>query len=174
MRVECIKVGFLECNCYLLVKNNNCLIIDPGDEIDKIIKKIGNLDVCGILITHNHFDHIGCVRELCDKYNINSFDYHNLKEGLNKINDFEFYVIYTLGHHNDCCTYYFKKDKVMFTGDFLFKGDIGRCDLDGGDYNLMLKSIEKIKEYDDDIIIYPGHGDSSVLGIEKKNNIYFK
>ena len=174
MKIECVKVRFLKCNCYLLIKNNNCLVIDPGDEADKIINMIGNRNVVGVLITHNHFDHVGCVKDLCDKYNIKSYDYYNLLEGLNKLGDFSFYVIHTLGHYKDCCTYYFKDEKVMFTGDFLFKGGIGRCDLSGGDYNLMLDSIDRIKKYDDDIIIYPGHGDSSVLGIEKKDNNYFK
>lgn len=174
VNVKCIKVGFLECNCYILSKDNKCLVIDPGDEMDRIVDGIGDRNVVGVLITHNHFDHIGCVKDICNKYKVNSYDYNNLVEGVNNINCFKFYVIYTPGHNNDCCTYYFKEDKIMFTGDFLFKGDVGRCDLEGGDYNLMIDSINKIKKYDDDIVIYPGHGDSSVLGIEKEKNIYFK
>ena len=61
----------------------------------------------------------------------------------------------------------------MITGDFLFKGTIGRCDLDGGNFSFMYDSIQKIKQYDDDIVIYPGHGESSTLGEEKKYNPYF-
>ena len=74
----------------------------------------------------------------------------------------------------DSITFYFRNDKIMFTGDFLFKETIGRFDLVGSDYNKMLDSIFKIKKYDDDIVIYPGHGNSSILGYEKKNNPYFK
>ena len=59
----------------------------------------------------------------------------------------------------------------MFTGDFLFRGSIGRCDL-GGSEEDMVKSIEKIKKYDEDIVIYPGHGESSDLASEFKWNIY--
>ena len=62
----------------------------------------------------------------------------------------------------------------MFTGDFLFFNTIGRCDLEGGDEQEMLESIEKIKEYEDDIVVYPGHGPSTVLGREKVYNPYFK
>ena len=61
----------------------------------------------------------------------------------------------------------------MFTGDFIFKDNIGRCDLPGGDINEMYASIKKIKLYDSDIDIYPGHGDKTTLGYEIRNNIYF-
>ena len=174
MKIESVKVGFLKCNCYVIEKDNNCLIIDPGDETKKIIKLINNRKVVGILITHSHFDHVGCVKELSLMYDIPVYDYNNLSEGVNNILNFNFEVIYTPGHSMDLCTFYFRDDKVMFTGDFLFKGTIGRCDLEGSDYNLMIDSINKIKKYDDDIVIYPGHGEFSILGEEKKNNIYFK
>ena len=61
----------------------------------------------------------------------------------------------------------------MFTGDFLFKGTIGRCDLVGSNISAMEDSINKIKDYDDDIVIYPGHGMKSTLGVEKETNPYF-
>ena len=61
----------------------------------------------------------------------------------------------------------------MFLGDFIFKESIGRCDLEGGNYDEMLKSIELIKKYDDDIKVYPGHGDETTLLYEKQNNPYF-
>ena len=104
---------------------------------------------------------------------LDSFDKDNLKEGKFDIDAFHFEVIYTPGHTSDSVTYYFKDDKVMFTGDFVFKDSIGRCDLPTGDFRVMLNSIEKIKKYDDDIVIYPGHGEKSTLGYEKTNNEYF-
>ena len=55
----------------------------------------------------------------------------------------------------------------MFTGDFLFYHTIGRCDLETSSIEDMKKSLAKIKIYDDDIIIYPGHGKKSILGEEK-------
>ena len=58
MEIKCIAVGELQCNCYILEKNNECLLIDPGDEYNKIKKLITNKKVLAILITHNHFDHI--------------------------------------------------------------------------------------------------------------------
>lgn len=174
MKIEVLKVGELRCNCYLLDIDGNILVIDPGDEYLKIIDKIGNRKVCGIVITHHHFDHDGAVLEIINKYGCMVYDRFNLSEGENKIDKFIFDVIYTPGHKEDLITLYFKNDKVMFCGDFIFKDSIGRCDLPGSSISLMVNSIEKIKKYDRDIVIYPGHGDKTTLGYEIDNNIYFK
>ena len=101
------------------------------------------------------------------------YDKNNMIEGENEIGEFSFDVLYTPGHKDDCITIYFKKDRIMFCGDFIFRNSVGRCDLPGGNIGDMIKSINKIKEYDDDIVIYPGHGDSTTIGYEKNNNIYF-
>lgn len=76
------------------------------------------------------------------------------------------------GHTNDSLSYYFYKENIMFTGDFIFAGSIGRTDL-GGNSNDMKNSINKIKKYSDNIKIYPGHGDTTSLIDEKVNNVYF-
>ena len=83
-------------------------------------------------------------------------------------------MIFTKGHTEDSLTYYFEKEKMMFTGDFLFHGDVGRCDLEGGSWSKMQESIHKIKCYPDDIKVYPGHEEATTLGEEKKHNPYFK
>jgi glyoxylase-like metal-dependent hydrolase (beta-lactamase superfamily II) len=173
VKIDYIKVGYLRCNCYLLEDNNNCLLIDPGDDLEKIEKFIYNKSVVGILLTHSHFDHVASVSDLVEKYNFDVYDLNNLQEGNNSIKNFNFEVIKTFGHTMDSVTYYFRDDKVMFTGDFLFKDTIGRCDLVESNYSEMLKSIEKIKKYDDDIKVYPGHGMSTILGEEKLYNPYF-
>lgn len=160
MKIDRVIVGNLETNCYILSIKNKCIVIDPGDEYDKIKKRIGNKEVIGVIITHYHFDHIGALNNF-DKNLI--YDINNLVEKENKISDFNFEVIYTPGHKEDSITIYFKKEKVMFTGDFIFKDGIGRIDLPGGNYKDMLKSLEKIKKYDKDIIVYPGHGDKTIL-----------
>ena len=174
MNIEVVKVGELECNCYLLDIDNKVLVIDPGDNSDKIINKIGNREVVGIIITHYHFDHIGAIDDLVNKYNVLVYDKNNMDEGINKIDNFIFDVIYTPGHKEDCISVYFDEDKVMFVGDFIFRDSIGRCDLSGGNMNEMMISINKIKLYDRDIIVYPGHGDFTTIGYEIDNNIYFR
>lgn len=174
MKIDYIKVGYLRCNCYLLERDGECLLIDPGDDIDAIMDFISGKNVIGILVTHSHFDHVASVSDLVSKFSIPVYDLNNLEEGRVDIGNFSFEVIKTFGHTMDSVTYYFKSDKVMFTGDFLFKGTIGRCDLVESRYGEMLKSIDKIKKYDDDIKIYPGHGVFTNLGYEKKNNPYFR
>ena len=69
---------------------------------------------------------------------------------------------------------YFPEDEVMFVGDFIFKESIGRVDLPGGNNNEMNMSIAKILEYDDEIVLYPGHNEETTLGHEKENNPYLK
>lgn len=170
MDIKILEVGYLKENCYVLNKNGKCLIIDPGDEYEKIIANI-DCEIIGILLTHHHFDHIGALSFFKD---IPVYDFLNLKEGKHKIDDFLLEVIYTPGHTSDSVTYYFYKDNVMFTGDFLFKNCIGRTDLETGSNFDMKKSIEKIKQYDDNIIVYPGHGIFTTLNDEKEKNIYLK
>lgn len=174
MQVKRIVVGNLQTNCYLLIKDNNCLIIDPGDEANKIINEIGNLNPVGIIVTHYHFDHIGALEEIKNYYNINVNDINNLNVGLNNISNFEFEVIHTKGHHNTCITIYFENEKIMFTGDFLFKLSIGRTDFEESSEYDMFDSLNKIKKYPDDVKIYPGHGEDSNLGYEKQYNIFLK
>lgn len=164
MKIDRVVVGRLETNCYVLSIDNKCLIIDPGDEYDKIKEIIGNNEVIGVIITHYHFDHIGALNYFNKDLIL---DKSNLEEKKYNIAGFNFEIIYTPGHKEDSITIYFKNENVMFTGDFIFKGDIGRTDLEGGDESLMLKSLNKIKKYDDNIIIYPGHGDLTLLKNEK-------
>lgn len=174
MKIDIVKVGNLECNCYIIEKDNEVIVIDPGDDGNKIIDRIGSRKVVGIIITHYHFDHIGALEELVNKYSVLVNDRYNMDEGINRIGNFIFKVIYTPGHKEDSIVIYFEDNKWMFCGDFIFRDGIGRCDLPGGDMKEMIKSIEKIKKYDNDIVLYPGHGDKSMLGYEKKYNIYFK
>lgn len=162
MKIDRVIVGDLETNCYILSKDNKCIVIDPGDEINKINKVIDGKEVVGVIVTHYHFDHIGALNYFNKDLIL---DRNNLEEKEYNIFGFCFEVIYTPGHKEDCITIYFKKENVMFTGDFIFKGTIGRTDLDGGSLIDMLDSLRKIDKYSKDIIVYPGHGDSTILDL---------
>lgn len=174
LKIAKIEVGELQCNCYLVEKNNTYLLIDPGDEYQKIVNFIQGKKIVGILITHGHFDHIGCLQKLEEDFHYPVYQYSNLKEGNLSIGNFSLEVIFTKGHSNDSVCYYFKENKVMFVGDFIFKGTIGRCDLEGGNFNEMLQSLQKIKQYNQEITLYPGHGEKTTLQEELENNPYFK
>ncbi len=158
MKIKKLVLGPLHTNCYLVIKENNCLIIDPASGASTIIEACKEYQVKGILVTHHHFDHIGALNEL-EKY-------YNLKH--NTFNDnFGYEIIKTPGHASDSLTFYFKEEKVMFTGDFIFYHTCGRCDLETSSIKDMLNSLEKIKQFPDDIVVYPGHGKSTTLGEEK-------
>ena len=164
MKIDRVIVGSLEENCYIVTKNNKTIIIDPGDEAEKIIAACQNKNVVGVLITHHHFDHIGALKEI--------ENYFKIKES-KIIDGFNYQVIEVPGHSSDSVVYYFKDDKVMFVGDFIFLNSIGRTDLSSGSAKEMIKSLELIKNYPDDIVLYPGHGDFTTLGYEKSNFKYY-
>ena len=156
--IETIVVKLLQINCYLVTTNNNeGIIIDP-EIINKINKHTKGIDIKGIYYTHSHPDYED-KKDLELKHNIKSNDFNN--------NIFDTEVIDT-PHMFDSKVFYFKKEKVMFTGDFIFKGTIGRTDLYGGNFKQMKESLKNIITYPDDIKIYPGHGPSSTLGEEKE------
>ena len=164
MKIETLQVGDLDTNCYILDINNKVVIIDPGDDFDRIKKQIGNREVVGVLITHFHFDHIGAIEEVIGYYNVET----------NKVNSkaFKYDVIEAPGHTEDSRVFYFKHDNIMFVGDFIFKNSIGRTDLGGSD-KLMKESLEMISKYPDNTILYPGHGPSTTLKEEKNNFKYY-
>lgn len=163
MKIKVVKVGMLETNCYILECDNKCLVIDPGGDFDKI-KKIIKYDVVAVLLTHRHFDHVGALEDIVNYYNVPVYDRNNLVEGTNRVSDFEFEVKYNPGHTMDSISFIFKD--IMFSGDFIFEGCIGRCDL-GGDFNFMKLSIRNILESNINYKIYPGHGDSTTLNNER-------
>ncbi len=170
-KVEKLVVGFLNENCYIVSNNKEALIIDPGDESDRIISfiKEHKYKAKAILITHYHFDHIGALESIKNEFKVNVIDYNNQK----KVDGFDFEIIKNYGHTLDCVSYYFKKDKVMFTGDFIFKDTIGNYKDDN--YKVMLESLIQFKNSKySGVTIYPGHGDETNYDYEIKNNPFLK
>ena len=157
MKIKRIITGILRENCYIISDNQKAIVIDPGADAKIILDACKDLDIVEVLVTHHHFDHIGALPEVLSKYNLNE----NNKSGY-----FNYEVINTPGHTSDSKTFYFKDYNVMFTGDFLFKGTIGRTDLPTGSDFDMMSSLELISKYPKDTIIYPGHGNASTIGDE--------
>ncbi len=172
MKIDRVVVGGLQENCYIISIDDKCLVIDPGDEANKIIESIGNKEVLGILITHHHFDHVGALNDIENHYKVDVYDFNNLEEKKYNIGPFNFKVIFNPGHTTDSISFYFEKENAMFVGDFVFQNSIGRCDL-GGNYQEMDKSINKLKKFDEDITLFPGHGDTTSLLYEKEHNPFF-
>lgn len=174
MEIKKVVTGLLEENCYILIENNTCLVIDPGDDFKKIKDEIGTNKILGVLITHSHVDHIGALRNFLTKRSIKIFKRSNLEEKEYTIGDFKFKCLYTPGHSKDSVSFYFEEAKSMFIGDFIFKDSIGRTDLPGGDNKEMENSINKLLKYPEEITLYPGHYETTNLKDEIKNNPYLK
>lgn len=160
MQIEKIVVGFLKENCYVLTFNNKSIIIDPGAEADKIIKFCNDKNIVGVLVTHHHFDHVGALKDI--------ESYFQIKEDA-VIPDFNYEIVYTPGHARDLKCFYFPQEEVMFTGDFILKGDIGILGLPGSNKEEMMNSLRKIKKYPGTTRLYPGHGEETLLNKEMVN-----
>ena len=193
MRVIHKSFGDFDTNCYIVTKDNSSLVIDLGDGAKEwVLQNAKNLKA--ILCTHGHFDHIFDVGELKNELKIpvyiNKFDAFMCENDIFgymksvfkpdvlvsndenfQIDDFYIKFHHFPGHTPGCSM--IEIDDVMFSGDFLFKGSIGRWDFPFSDKNEMLKSLEKCKLIDDDFTLCPGHGESSMLKSEQDNIDYW-
>lgn len=200
MILEKIVTGEFQSNCYILgTRKRNAIIIDPGAEYPKIKDRIDKYKLKPIFVinTHGHIDHIGCNNEFClpvyicredkDLLFLPELNLSNLfskpfilncevrtledKEKL-FLDEITLEVIHTPGHTPGSICLYLKKD-ILFTGDTLFKEGIGRTDFPKANQRQLIDSIKKrILEFPDRTKILPGHGPSSTLGEERKQNPY--
>jgi glyoxylase-like metal-dependent hydrolase (beta-lactamase superfamily II) len=92
-----------------------------------------------------------------------------------KIGDDKMHILFTPGHSPGSISFYSKENKFIISGDVLFEGSVGRTDLPGGDFNILEESIKmKLYTLPEDVIVYPGHGDSTTIGDEMKTNPFVK
>lgn len=199
MKIDTLVVGPVMTNCYIVSGGGEAVVIDPGWDGGRIISHIDKLGVTVkyIFLTHGHFDHILAVEEVRAatgaKVVIHRSDAHMLESprgslALNVRAEHEsiqpdilaedgdtfsacgeeFAYMNTPGHTPGSCVILCGKE--MFSGDTLFATDCGRCDLPGGDYSQMLKSLKKLYELDGDYNVYPGHEESTTLSLERVRN----
>lgn len=192
-----LTLGAFATNCYLVKENGHVLIIDPASRMDKILNHISeNETVDAILLTHGHFDHIGAVDKLhahfqCPVYlnendeelarneKLNSLAHfhaslhcplHYLSDGTIKIGNFELTVTEAPGHTAGSILIQYRNH--LFTGDVLFKRGIGRTDLYSGNNSAMKNTLRLFNTMDENLLIYPGHDELSVLKEELLYNPY--
>jgi hydroxyacylglutathione hydrolase len=94
--------------------------------------------------------------------------------GLITIADLSFQILETPGHTRGGVCYYFEKEKVIFTGDTLFKGTCGRTDLPGGDGRILAQSLKKLAALPDEVTVHAGHNESTTIGYEKRTNFFMQ
>ena len=192
-------VGGLGVNCYLVpvAESRKLYIIDPGGDADIVAEAARKFDYdeAVILLTHAHVDHIGAVRDVAKTLNITRIYVHKndlrlyespnnhllpyipAAEGLPKATDVppgnDFEIIETPGHTQGGVCYYFKQIPAVFVGDTIFLNSVGRSDLPGGNHAQLIASIKnKLMTLPDDLMLYPGHGQPTTVGREKKFNPY--
>ena len=169
IKIENDYHGYLV-NSYIVVKDKNALLIDTGASSQNAIYKIKELNVKlnGILLTHEHGDHIYGAEEISEQLDCEIFRDFDSDKKL-KINDFNVQVIFTPGHTTKSCSYLI--GKFLFVGDELFAGSVGNSTIP---YEKHLNIIRKnILSLDDDFLILPGHGPVTTVKEEKENNPFF-
>ncbi len=203
MLIKSLVVGPLQVNCFVVSdeKTGESMVIDPGDEPDRIIDVIkGNgLKVKYIICTHAHFDHVGGIAELKDETDARIVIHQEERELYNsamdqaafwgyelaplpepdmfvqegdrlEIGDLKFEILHTPGHSpGGICLY---GEGVVFTGDTLFAGSVGRTDFYGGDINKLKKSFLRLMSLPPDTKVFCGHGPASNISREKASNFF--
>ena len=206
MIFETFAVGPLQCNCIIVgcEQTHEALVIDPGDEVDRIQKVLNhhNLGVKGILHTHAHFDHVGATKPLKEDTGApvylnqeDEFLYQNLAlqvamfglkapETANIDHWFKEGEVVKSGTlaaqvlhtpgHSPGSVCFSLPGKLL-SGDTLFAGSIGRTDLWGGSYEQIMQSIRtRILAFPDETEVYPGHGPPTTIGQEKRQNPFLQ
>lgn len=177
------------------------VVVDPADEADTIDRKISELSLepKAIMLTHGHFDHIQAVKDVRERYGIPVIGHENAEEILNnprenlssvfggaitvgmdqtvtdgqilKLAGFEFQVLHTPGHTRDSVCYYLPQEGILFSGDTLFAGSIGRTDFPGGSTSQMMHSLREILlKLPKKVEVYPGHGEQTTIEYELEHN----
>ena len=152
-----------------------------ADELDLLYSYLEaeGLSPEAILLTHSHPDHTLGVAALVERFGIPVYAAAAPAEPYSRLEDgatiYGFKVIATPGHTPDSVCFYNEAEHILFSGDTLFAGTIGRTDLPGGDYDSEIRSImEKLIFLPGETEIYPGHGPASTIGRERIQNPFLE
>jgi glyoxylase-like metal-dependent hydrolase (beta-lactamase superfamily II) len=198
LKVYSFTLGPLGANCFIVGRDGGCLIVDPGDEPEKVVRFLDRVHLAphAVLVTHGHFDHFGGVAPLAQRYQVPVYigaadapqverpelgplagfpvapvtDGMVLLDGVEELDlPIPAQAIPTPGH--SVGSYTFAIGGELFAGDLLFYGSIGRTDLGGGDYDQLLASVAELaRRFPPESVVHCGHGPDTTLGRELKIN----
>ena len=202
--IKRVILGSMQVNCYIVYNDKNeCIVIDPGANGQKLARFIDDneFSLKAILITHGHYDHIGAVDYLYEKYHCDIYTHYEtmkllrdeklnlsamfgepctirspIHEAKEKMDLIGYHIDWMLleGHCLGSSMIYIPEENALFSGDVLFAGSIGRYDFPTSSHLETKKTLEKIKQFEFDAVVYPGHGEDTQLSIEQKNNPFLK
>ena len=203
MFIKNLVVGPLQVNCFILADeiSKEALVVDPGDEPDRIIEllKSNNLTVKYIICTHGHFDHVGAVTELKQQTGAKVLIHEEELEIYNAAKDMAAFWGYDLdslpepdvllqdGADITVGNLRFKAlhtpghspggmciygEEIIITGDTVFAGSVGRTDFYGVDINKLKASFKKLMSLPENTKVLPGHGPETTISREKRENIF--
>ncbi len=174
------------------------------EPIVKVIEE-NELAPGALILTHTHWDHTGDAAKFkaaypnmlvyvheCDQYRMTEpmkhtvwalpftieaidADRHLAHDDMFELGPIHFQVIHTPGHTEGGICLYDEQHKLLFAGDTLFSGSVGRTDLPGGDMDILVQSIEeKLLVLPDDVRVFPGHGPATTIGAERESNPFIR
>ena len=202
MHIKAFAVGAYETNCYIVADETSleCAVIDPGADATTILNYLEETKLrCQVvLLTHGHFDHTGAVEDILAETDAELFvhksdvgvtvggDYYRFvpPQGVKYyaegdvvcVGKLSFTVLDTPGHTPGSvlllCSESENENKVLFTGDTLFRDSCGRTDFPGSSPEAIFRSLRRIAELPGDYEVYPGHGFPSMLSRERSVNYF--
>lgn len=197
MEIKLLQVGPLGTNCYLLIDEERkaCAVIDPGGNAEQIAAAVEETGCapCAILLTHGHYDHTDGAAELQAKWpNVPTYLNHrdaytsdarmaqifppvpNTKDydegDTITVGGLTVEVLATPGHSEGSVT--LRCGSVLFCGDTLFAGSMGRTDFPGGSMKKIMSSLKRLGEMEGNLQVFPGHMEPSDLNQERQTNPY--
>lgn len=194
MQVVCVTTGVLQENAYIVYEEGtgHAVIIDPGDNAPDIIGLLREkkLEPALILLTHGHFDHTGAITAIQDAYGTPVAMHQNdhgllagsvpatgavkFVDGRDTLQgyDLDIQVLHTPGHSAGSVCYLI--NGCLFSGDTLFKGTIGRTDFPESSPQDMRRSLEILRTLPETTPVYPGHGEPTTIGQERRTNPWLR
>lgn len=202
LAIEMLTVGPLQENCYLLrdTENGRAILVDPGDEAERLLGALGRDTLEAIWLTHAHFDHVGALEAVYRHFKVPVYLHPddnillaNASAGAAMFGLFleqptvptlplvpnqkltfgahKATCLFTPGHAPGHMAFYFADAGVVLAGDALFRGSVGRTDLPGGNGPQLIESIRReLLTLPDDTRVLPGHGSETTVHAERQTN----